>query len=136
MNDPLQEWNEELAYLAQYRAASCAARQEEEDRSSQSTSFDYVGQSVAATYSPGYNGAVNYTRLIGQQWYAEKRFYSYYGAACLDDDGNLNEDGGFENCGRYTQVYTFATENMISFQSGIIVYCLSIHSWCGPDPML
>ena len=121
INAPLQEWNEELAYLAQYRAASCQARQDEE-RSSISTSFDYIGENMAATYASGYNGAVNYTRLIGQQWYGEKRFYSYYAAACLDEDGNLNEDGGFETCGRYTQVYIMENLVLFFFQSGIILY--------------
>ena len=100
-----QEWNEELAYLAQYRAATCEFRQdEEEDSYVQTTSFDYVGENMAATYAAGYNGAVNYTRLIGQQWYGEKKLFSYYAAACYDEDGNMNDDGGFETCGRYTQV--------------------------------
>lgn len=66
--------------------------------------FDSVGESAAATYAPGYNSAVNYTRLIGQQWFTEKRYFNYYAAACLDDDGNVNENGEFETCGRYTQV--------------------------------
>ena len=96
----LQEWNEDLAYLAQFWASGCAYM-ENEDRNTQSTSFDYVGESLAATVSY----TVNYTQLIGQLWYGEKRYFNYYAAACIDEDGNLDEDGGFETCGRYTQVH-------------------------------
>ena len=85
----LQEWNEDLAYLAQFWASGCAYM-ENEDRNTQSTSFDYVGESLAATVSY----TVNYTQLIGQLWYGEKRYFNYYAAACIDEDGNLDEDGG------------------------------------------
>ena len=95
----LQEWNEDLAYLAQFWASACEYV-ENEDRNTQSTTFDYIGESFAATVSY----TVNYTQLIGQLWYGEKRSYNYYAAACLDEDGNADEDGEFETCGRYTQV--------------------------------
>jgi hypothetical protein len=93
------EWNEDLAYLAQFWASGCAYM-ENEDRNTQSTSFDYVGESLAATVSY----TVNYTQLIGQLWYGEKRYFNYYAAACIDEDGNQDEDGEFETCGRYTQM--------------------------------
>ena len=96
---PAQEWNEDLAYLAQFWASGCEYA-ENEDRGSQSTSFDYIGESLAATASY----TVNYTQLIGQLWYGEKRFYSYYAAACLNENGEVEDDGGYETCGRYTQV--------------------------------
>ena len=73
---------------------------ENENRNTQATDFDYVGESLAATVSY----TVNYTQLIGQLWYAEKKYFNYYSAACMDADGNLDENGGFETCGRYTQV--------------------------------
>ena len=95
----MQEWNEDLAYQAQFWASACAY-EENEDRNSQSTTFDYIGESLAATASY----TVNYTQLIGQLWYGEKRFYNYYSAACIDEDGNVNENGEYETCGRYTQV--------------------------------
>lgn len=88
-----------MAYLAQFWASGCEYM-ENEDKNTQSTAFDYVGENFAATASY----TVNYTRLIGQQWYAEKKLFNYYLAACLDEDGNVNENGEFDTCGRYTQV--------------------------------
>ena len=96
----LQEWNEDLAYQAQYWASACEYA-ENEDRNTQSTSFDYIGESFAATVSY----TVNYTQLIGQLWYGERKFFNYYAAACLDENGDLDEDGEFETCGSYTQVH-------------------------------
>ena len=95
----MQEWSDDLAYLAEFWAIACEYG-ENEDRNSQSTSFDYIGESFAATVSY----TINYTQLIGQLWYGEKRFYNYYAAACLDEDGEVDEDGEYETCGRYTQV--------------------------------
>lgn len=96
----LQEWDENLAYLAQYSAGTCEYRINEEQNLQSAPGFDYIGRNAAATSMY----TVNYTRLIGQQWYGEKRYFNYYSVACLDDDGNMNENGEFENCGRYTQV--------------------------------
>jgi hypothetical protein len=101
------EWNEDLAFLAQYRAASCEFRQEDNQNNNnqqqvQTGGFDFVGENSAATSF--YTGDVNYTRLIGQQWFIEKRFFSYYAAACLDEDGNIEDNGEFMTCGRYTQL--------------------------------
>ena len=102
----MQDWSEDLAYLAQYRASSCEFRMEDNQNNQQvgAAGFDYVGENGAATYAAGYNAAVNYTQLIGQQWFLEKRFFNYYAAACRDEDGNVEENGDFETCGRYTQV--------------------------------
>ena len=93
-----------MEYLAQYRAASCEMRREEEQQQVGVVGFDYVGENAAAVYSAGYGSSVNYTQVIGQHWFTEKRFFSYYAAACRDEDGNIEDDGGFETCGRYTQV--------------------------------
>lgn len=98
---PPQEWNDNLAYLAQYSAGTCEYRQEENRNSQSAAGFDYVGRNVASTSSY----TVNFTQVIAQQWYGEKRFFNYYSAACLDEDGNINENGEFETCGRYTQVW-------------------------------
>ena len=94
-----QEWDEELAYMAQFWSSTCTYM-ENEDRHSQSANFDYVGESFAATISY----TVNYTQLIGMLWWGEKRFFNYYTASCYDEDGNANDNGNFETCGRYTQV--------------------------------
>lgn len=101
----MQEWDEELAYLSQFRAASCEFEKEDNDDSGQQQYFGYdsVGENAAATYASGYNSAVNYTRLV-QRWFIEKRFFSYYRAACFDEDGNINDNGESETCGRYVQV--------------------------------
>ena len=85
--------------MAQFWASACEY-EENEDRNTQSTNFDNIGESFAATASY----TVNYTQLIGQLWYGEKRFFNYYSAACLDENGDVDENGEFETCGRYTQV--------------------------------
>lgn len=99
VNHSLQEWDKELAYMAQFWTSTCRYM-ENEDRHSQSAKFDYIGENFAATVSY----TVNYTQLIGQQWYREKRYFNYYTSTCYDEDGNANENGGYETCGRYTQV--------------------------------
>ena len=88
-----------MAYLATYWASGCEYNNNE-DSAQQAAGFDYIGENFAATSSY----TVNYTQLIGQQWYSEKRFFNYYSAACLDENGDLDENGEFETCGRYTQV--------------------------------
>ena len=96
-----------MAYLAQFRAASCEFSRDDDDDNNndvQYFGYDSVGENAAATYIGGYNTAVNYTQLISQQWFREKRFFSYYRAACLDEDGNINDNGEFDTCGRYIQV--------------------------------
>ena len=121
----IQEWNDDLAYLAQFWASGCEYA-ENEDRNTQSTSFDYIGESFAATVSY----TVNYTQLIGQLWYGEKRFFNYYAAACLDENGDLDEDGEFETCGRYTQVYIYISNCLI------IKLFLLLYRWYGLGHML
>ena len=90
--------------MAQFWASACSY-EENENRHSQSGKFDYVGENFAATISY----TVNYTQLIGQLWNAEKRFFNYYTATCYDEDGNANDDGSYETCGRYTQVEQIVT---------------------------
>ena len=120
-----QEWDDELAYMAQFWASTCRY-EENEDRHSQSATFDYVGESLAATLSY----TVNYTQLIGQLWYGEKRYFNYYTASCFDEDGNANDDGSYETCGRYTQVKN-EDQNRV-----VLHLCFSMCSWCGLERML
>ena len=101
---------------------------ENEDRNTQSTSFDYIGESFAATSSY----TVNYTRMIGQQWYGEKRYFNYYSMSCYDDDGNVNEDEGYETCGRYTQVCAILVTLLVAYELASFLHC----RWCGPGRML
>ena len=125
----LQEWDENLEYLAQYRAASCTF-QDDQQQSVGVVGFDYVGENDAAVYSAGYNTAVNYTQVIGQQWFTEKRFFSYYSAACRDEDGNVEDNGEFTTCGRYTQV-----SGILEPSNLVVTYYFS-YSWCGQEAML
>ncbi len=93
----MQEWNQELSYLAQFWASQCEYV-ENEDRHAQSTEFDYIGQTMAATASY----TVNYTILIQNQWFAIGPRYDYYGGTCTDEDGNQGDDA--EGCENYVQV--------------------------------
>ena len=70
---------------------------ENEDRNSQSSSFDYVGEVMDTTLSY----TVNYT-IIAQKWFQEGRYYDYFTTICTDADGDEDEDG--ESCQRYKQV--------------------------------
>ena len=79
--------------MAQFWAAGCEY-EENEMRHSQATQFDYVGESLAATASY----TVNYTQLIGQEWFRERIYFNYYTSTCVNNDGN------YEACSRYTQV--------------------------------
>ena len=92
----LQEWNEELGYMAQFWSGNCEYELNE-NRHSQSTTFGYVGQSLAATSAY----SVNYTILI-KTWQDVGRYYNYYTGACTDADGNEDEDG--LECAPFTQV--------------------------------
>ena len=82
--------------MAQFWAANCEYELNE-FRNSQSTKFDYVGESLAALSSY----TVNYTVLI-RGWFELGRSYNYYNGYCTDEDGNQDEEG--EACAPYTQV--------------------------------
>ena len=82
--------------MAQFWAANCEYALNE-NRNSQSTRFDYVGESLAAMSSY----TVNYTVLI-RGWFELGRRYNYYSGYCTDEDGNQDEEG--EACAAYTQV--------------------------------
>ncbi len=81
----LQEWNTELAQVAQNYAELCIFGHNS-DRSIQSPSFSYIGENIAITTASG-----NYTNLV-RNWYDEVQNYNYA----------TNQCNGV--CGHYTQV--------------------------------
>lgn len=129
----MQEWNEELGYMAQFWAGNCEYELNE-NRNSQSNTFTYVGQSMIATSSY----SVNYTVLIGK-WFSAGQYYNYYSGYCTDSDGDEDEDG--DSCAGYTQVGQSLTSiiqvqhRFFFFVTQIRIFCV-ICSWCPPRPML
>ena len=98
----LQVWNDQLASLALFWAASCEFMLNE-DRNGQSSEYAYIGQTMAATIN--YN--VNYTVLLGT-WFQEGVYYSINTGYCTDADGNQEENIDESICARYVQVGTSA----------------------------
>ena len=105
----LQEWDDELAYAAQFWAAGCEYMLNE-DRNDQIQTYDYIGQSNGATISY----TVNYTIMI-QTWFQQGRLYNYYSGVCLNADGNEDEEG--EACFNYINVSSHQTVTMIGLVS-------------------
>ena len=68
-----------------------------ENRHDQSTVFDYVGQISAASA----NYTINLTSMVFQ-WYYEGLSFDYSQAACVDEDGEAQDEE--EGCERYIQV--------------------------------
>ena len=103
----LQEWNDELSYLAQFWSTECTLTVDEE-RSIQSSEFDYVGQNMADTASY----SVNYTILMQNKWFTQGKGYDFYTGYCTDEDGNQDEDG--IGCEYYRQVSHGAVIHVLS----------------------
>ena len=84
----LQVWSDELAGVAQNYADTCVWAHNAA-RTSQQTTFNYVGENIAITtqQSPSYSG------LVGM-WDAEKQDYDYDSNTCA----------ARKSCGHYTQV--------------------------------
>ena len=82
----IQIWSAELANVAQNYAEQCIF-EHNSDRTSQQSTFTYVGENLAITSSP----SVNYTSLV-RNWFDERDDYSYESNICADV------------CGHYTQV--------------------------------
>ena len=82
-----QIWNDELAQVAQSYAEQCVFAHNSE-RSSQSPSFQFVGENLAARTGPA-----DYIQDINN-WYNEVADYTY--------DTNSCNEGAV--CGHYTQV--------------------------------
>ena len=85
-----QEWNEELAEIAQAYSEMCIYGHNS-DRHDQSTTFEFVGENLALTTA----GAVDYVSLV-QAWYDEVNDYTYSTMECAPGKA----------CGHYTQVLT------------------------------
>ncbi len=83
--------------MAHFWAGNCEYELNE-NRNTQSTTFSYVGQSLAA----GNGYSFNYTIMVRRWLDVGKINYNYYSRTCVDEDGNEDEDG--EACWPYTQV--------------------------------
>lgn len=118
----MQEWHHELASLAQFWAAGCELM-ENEDRNTQSTSFDFVGE-VMDTISY----TVNYT-ILAQKWFQQGRYYDYYTMACTDEDGNEDEEG--EACQAYTQVRKAYSHVLVCELMGACALASTFWRWDG-----
>ncbi len=96
----LQEWDTELALLAQFWAVGCMIEPNEQ-RHEQSTNYDYVGEVMhgSANYS------INLTSMVFE-WYFDGRNYDYSLGSCVDEDGEAEEE--LEGCERYVQVRDFS----------------------------
>ena len=83
--------------MAQFWAGNCEYELNE-NRHTQSSTYSYVGQSLAA--GSGY--VQNYTIMVRRWFDMGKLYYNYYSRTCADADGNEDEEG--EACWPYTQV--------------------------------
>lgn len=91
-----QVWDDELALLAHFWSSNCEMMANE-NRHDQSTVFDYVGQINAASS----NYTINLTSMVFE-WYYEGLDFDYSQAACIDEDGEEQDE--LEGCERYVQV--------------------------------
>ena len=96
---------------------------ENEDRNTQSTSFDFVGE-VMDTISY----TVNYT-ILAQKWFQQGRYYDYYTMACTDEDGNEDEEG--EACQAYTQVRKAYSHVLVCELMGACALASTFWRWDG-----
>ena len=92
----MQEWDEQLAALAQFWAVNCEL-EPNENKHEQSTDYDYVGEILHASG----NFSINLTSMVFE-WYFDGRFYDYSQASCINENGEAQED--LEGCERYVQV--------------------------------
>ena len=94
-----QEWDDELAYIAQFWATNCYYGYNDR-RDFQSSEFDYVGENMANSTS----NYVNYTLLV-YRWFHMGKRYHYYKEYCRNEDSSVSTDG--EECSHYKQVYNW-----------------------------
>lgn len=92
----IKEWDDDLAYIAQFWAANCHYSLNKY-RSHQSSEFDYVGETIANTT----NSYVNYTHLV-YEWFQKGKRYNYYQGYCRSSDGTVDTYG--HGCIPYRQV--------------------------------
>ena len=78
--------------MAQFWAANCIYEVNEQ-RHTQSTKFDYVGQNMIAL--SGYSA--NYTLLVNR-WFRIGQSYDFSTKYCRDEDGNSEQCEDEEDC--------------------------------------
>lgn len=69
-----------------------------ENRHEQSSNYDYVGEILYGSA----NYTFNFTSMVSE-WFSESVNYDYSKGACLDEDGEEDEDD--DECARYIQVW-------------------------------
>ena len=109
--------------MAQFWAGNCEYELNE-NRHSQSSTFSYVGQSMAA--ASGYS--LNYTIMIRRWFDLGKIYYNYYSRTCTDGDGNEDEEG--EACWPYTQV---STSWVVTEYTTVVPHLYSPQLYGSPD---
>jgi len=85
-----QEWNDELAAVAQAFSTNCSAEQPNPDRSSQAPSFTTVGENSGVSMPPSND---SYSQVVGL-WFDGHQLYNYTTEMCFRD----------QLCDAYTQV--------------------------------
>lgn len=86
----LQEWNDELASIAQAYSEKCVF-EHNPDRDSQSQTYEFVGENLA-TRTSGSNWGENELLQLMDQWHDEREDFTLETNSCDDV------------CGHYTQV--------------------------------
>ena len=85
-----QEWNDELAAVAQAHSSKCDVQQPNPDRSSQAPSFTTVGENSGVSMPPS---SSSFSQVVGL-WFDGRQLYNYATGMCLRD----------QLCDVYTQV--------------------------------
>ncbi len=75
-----QQWNEELARVAQAHAASCSLS--ENTNRADNVSFATVGENLSASNA----GAPNYTRFVEMGWFSQRDNYDFQSNMCTTQD--------------------------------------------------
>ncbi len=84
----LQDWNEELAAVAQAHAERCSFT--ENENRAENVSFLTVGENLSATNA----NTPNYTRFVEMAWFSQRVNYDYQSNMCTSQD----------SCADYIQV--------------------------------
>ncbi len=86
-----QQWNEELARVAQAHAASCSFS--DNTNRADNVSFATVGENLSASNA----GTPNYTLFVEMGWFSQRDNYNYQTNMCTTQD----------SCTDYIQVYIY-----------------------------
>ena len=79
--------------MAQFWSANCIY-ETNENRHTQSTTFDYVGENMLALSS----SSANYTLLVNKWFQIGKTSYDFYTGYCRDEDGNQEQCEDVRDC--------------------------------------